>query len=102
LLLLVVILLAVLQGMTMHYLHGTLLLIGSLALSLLLPAWMAWLLVPFWRKTSPSIGRVISGLLAGIVLLDMVVISLQIGPYAVVLLPLFILALLLQRVIPAT
>ena len=78
------------------------LLIRVLVPCILLPVWMAWLLIPFWRKTKPSIGRVVSGLLAGIVLLDIIVIALHVGPYAVVLFPLFILALLLQRVIPAT
>jgi 4-hydroxybenzoate polyprenyltransferase len=79
-----------------------LLLVRLLVPCLFLPAWMAWLLVPFWRKTKPSIGRVVSGLLAGIVLLDMIVVALQVGPYALILLTLFILALLLQRIIPAT
>lgn len=69
---------------------------------LFLLGWMTRLLIPFWRKTKPSIGRVVSGLLAGIVLLDMIVIALQVGPYAIILFPLFILALLLQRFIPAT
>ena len=63
---------------------------------------MAWLLIPFWRKTNPSVGRVVSGLLAGIVLLDMIAIAPQVGLYAVGLFPLFLLALLLQRIIPAT
>ncbi|HEV3270908.1 MAG TPA: UbiA family prenyltransferase [Candidatus Methylacidiphilales bacterium] len=69
---------------------------------LFLPGWMVWLLIPFWRGTRPSVGRVVSGLLAGIVLLDMIVISLQVGPHAFILFPLFLLALLLQRMIPAT
>jgi UbiA prenyltransferase family len=64
--------------------------------------WMAWLLVPFWRKTNRSIGRVVSGLLAGIVLVDGLAVSPLAGLDAAWLLPLFILALLLQRVIPAT
>jgi 4-hydroxybenzoate polyprenyltransferase len=70
--------------------------------SLVLLAWMAWLLVPFWRRTKPSIGRVVSGLLAGIVLVDMVAITPVIGVEAGLFLPLFFLALLLQRFIPAT
>jgi 4-hydroxybenzoate polyprenyltransferase len=64
--------------------------------------WMAWLLVPFWRKTNPSLGRVVSGLLAGIVLVDMVAATRTPWPPAFVLFPFFILALLLQRFIPAT
>jgi len=39
---------------------------------------------------------------SGIVLLDMIVIAPQVGLYAVWLFPLFLLALLLQRIIPAT
>jgi len=64
--------------------------------------WMVCLLVPFWRKTKPSIGRVVSGLLAGIVLVDIIALIPSIGPLGIVLFPLFALALLLQRVIPAT
>jgi hypothetical protein len=70
---------------------------------LLFLSWTAWLLIPLWRKTNPSIGRVVSGLLAGIVLVD----ALMSTPvpfvwYGAWFMPLFILALLLQRVIPAT
>jgi hypothetical protein len=64
--------------------------------------WMAWLLIPFWRKTNPSIGRVVSGLLAGIVFVDMIAVVPLIGPLSLILFPFFLLALLLQRVIPAT
>ncbi len=70
--------------------------------SALLLGWMAWLLVPLWRKTKPSIGRVVGGLLAGIVLVDIVAITPVIGFEAALFLPLFLLALLLQRIIPAT
>jgi 4-hydroxybenzoate polyprenyltransferase len=69
---------------------------------LFLPCWMAWLLIPFCRGAKSSTGRVVSGLLAGIVLLDMIVIAPQVGLYAVWLFPFFLFALLLQRVIPAT
>ena len=111
LLLLAVVVLAVIYGILIHSLHWLLVqnpheyllvLVRLLVPWLFLPAWMAWLLIPFWRKTNPSIGRVVSGLLAGIVLLDMIVVALQVGPYAIILFPLFILALLLQRIIPAT
>ena len=64
--------------------------------------WMAWLLVPLWRKTRPSIGRVVSGLLAGIVLVDMIALVPLVGPLGIALTPLFLLALVLQRFIPAT
>lgn len=64
--------------------------------------WMAWLLVPLWRQSNRSVGRVVSGLLAGIVLVDVVAITPVIGLHAAALLPLFLLALLLQRFVPAT
>ena len=41
-----------------------------LLFSLGLLGWQAWLLIPFWRGTNRSIGRVVSGLLAAIVLVD--------------------------------
>jgi 4-hydroxybenzoate polyprenyltransferase len=69
---------------------------------LLFLGWMAWLLIPLWRKTNHSIGRVISGLLAGIVLVDFIVTSLVLGFEAAYLLLFFVLALLLQGIIPAT
>jgi 4-hydroxybenzoate polyprenyltransferase len=64
--------------------------------------WMAWLLIPLWRKTNPSIGRVVSGLLAGIVLVDMIAATPHMGWSTAWFLLLFVLALLLQRIIPAT
>jgi len=69
---------------------------------LLLLGWMTWLLVPFWRGTKPSIGRVVSGLLAGIVFVDMIAWAGAPNAEPPLLLPLFLLALLLQRIIPAT
>jgi hypothetical protein len=69
---------------------------------LVLIGWMAWLLVPFWRRKKPSIGRVVSGLLAGIVFVDMIGWSGAPNAVPPLLLPLFLLALLLQRIIPAT
>jgi len=77
----------------------------------LLPlGWMAWLFIPLWRGTNRSIGRVVSGLLAGIILIDaMVLAEVLIAPIAfglpvwgLIYLALFLLALLLQRIIPAT
>jgi 4-hydroxybenzoate polyprenyltransferase len=65
-------------------------------------AWMAWLLVPLWRKTKPSIGRVVSGLLAGIVLVDILAVAPHLELRAAWFLVLFFLALLLQRFVPAT
>jgi hypothetical protein len=73
-----------------------------LAAATLLPAWMAWLLIPLWRKTNPSIGRVVAGLLAGIVFVDFLAITPVLGWQSGWLLILFALALLLQRFVPAT
>ncbi len=69
---------------------------------LLLLGWMAWLLVPLWGKMNRSIGRVVSGLLAGIVLVDTIAAAPMLGFQAAWFLVLFVFALLLQRVIPAT
>jgi 4-hydroxybenzoate polyprenyltransferase len=71
--------------------------------SLLFVGWLAWLLIPFWRNFRPSVGRVVSGMLAGIVLVDMIALTgatYDIAPLP--LLVLFALALLLQRFVPAT
>ena len=76
--------------------------ISEILCCMLLIGWMSWLLIPLGRKTNPSIGRVVSGLLAGIVLVDMIAIASVPSMYAIGLLPLFGLALLLQRIIPAT
>jgi 4-hydroxybenzoate polyprenyltransferase len=70
--------------------------------SLVLVAWMAWLLIPLWRKTNPSIGRVVSGLLAGIVLVDILAVVPFFELQAAWFLLLFFFALLLQRFVPAT
>jgi 4-hydroxybenzoate polyprenyltransferase len=70
--------------------------------SCLLWGWMVWLLVPFWTRKKPSVGRVVSGLLAGIVLVDTVQVSGVLGGGAFGFLLLFGLSLLLQRTIPAT
>lgn len=68
----------------------------------LFAAWLTWLVGPLWLGTRPSVGRAVSGLLAGIVLVDMLAITPVAGMNSLYLLPLMILALLLQRVIPAT
>jgi len=69
---------------------------------LLFLGWMAWLLIPFWCKTNRSIGRVVSGLLAGIVMIDMIAIAPVSGLPTTGFLLFFALALFLQRIIPAT
>jgi hypothetical protein len=63
---------------------------------------MSWLLIPLWRGILPSIGRVVAGLLAGIVLVDAIAAAPALGLQAAWLLLLFPLALVLQRIIPAT
>jgi 4-hydroxybenzoate polyprenyltransferase len=79
-----------------------LLLLPWLAAASVLPVWMAWLLIPLWRKTNFSLGRVVSGLLAGIVLVDFVAVTPVLGWQAGWFFGLFFLALLLQRFVPAT
>jgi hypothetical protein len=74
----------------------------SLSASFLYLAWLGWLLIPLWRKTNRSISRVVSGLLAGIVLVDMIAVAPILDFDAAWFLMFFALALLLQRVIPAT
>jgi hypothetical protein len=68
----------------------------------LLAIWMGGLLIPFWRGTRRSIGRVVAGLLAGIVLVDIVAAAPVLGFGATWFLLFFGFALLLQRSIPAT
>ena len=74
----------------------------SLVLSGLLLIWIVRCLRFTFLSRQRNIGRSVSGLLAGIVLVDW----LAIGPEAIALSPvfaaLFLLALLLQRVVPAT
>ena len=69
---------------------------------LLLMGWMTWLLLPLWTGSNRSIGRVVSGLLAGIVLVDAIAVAPMLEFQAAWFVGLFVLALLLQRVIPAT
>jgi len=71
--------------------------------SLVFLAWTAWLLIPLWRGTKPSIGRVVAGMLAGIVLVDMMALTGAPDGFPPTRLVIyFLLALLLQRIIPAT
>jgi 4-hydroxybenzoate polyprenyltransferase len=70
--------------------------------SLVLVVWVAWTLLQTFGREHPSVGRVVSHLLAGITLVDMLAVA-DISHWAVVLFPVwFVLALLLQRFIPAT
>jgi 4-hydroxybenzoate polyprenyltransferase len=69
---------------------------------LLLLCWMCWLLAPLWYRGNASTLRAVSGLLAGIVLVDMIAVAPILSFQAACLMPLFVIALLLQRIVPAT
>lgn len=74
----------------------------TILFSSLLLLWMSWLLIPLWRGTNRSIGRVVAGLLAAIVLVDCIAVSPVLGFQTGWFLILFAISLLLQRIIPAT
>jgi 4-hydroxybenzoate polyprenyltransferase len=64
--------------------------------------WMVWCLRGLFGRVRPNVGRAVAGLLAGIVLVDCAAVTqLSVG-VAATFLGLFVLALLLQRTIPAT
>lgn len=71
-------------------------------LSLILVSWLLWCLRPVLWPTGQHVGRVISGLLAGIVFVDWLAVVDVPSGLKVVFLALFGLALLLQRFVPAT
>jgi len=68
----------------------------------LLLVWMGWLLGSFFLGSNRSVGRVVSGLLAAIVLVDCLMVAPVLGFQTVWFLIFFVLAILLQRIIPAT
>jgi hypothetical protein len=68
----------------------------------LFAAWLGWCLRPLFAKKPRAIGRTVSGLLAGIVLVDFLALQGASGAFALVFPLLFAGALLLQRFIPAT
>ena len=75
-------------------------------LSWLAAVGLAWWLIrcvrPMLREARPNVGRVVAGLLAGIVVVDCgTVATLSVG-LAVIFLGLFLLALVMQRFVPAT
>jgi 4-hydroxybenzoate polyprenyltransferase len=74
--------------------------VGFFCLPLLF--WLCWLLFPFHRRSNQSVGRLVSGLLASIVLVDMIAVAPILRFEAAYLFTLFVIALLLQRIIPAT
>lgn len=70
--------------------------------SLVFLAWLGWCLRGMFAQTKPNLGRVVAGLLAGIVLVDVAALPRLDGEFALIFAGLFGLALLLQRKIPAT
>jgi len=71
-------------------------------LSVILGLWILRSLRHTFWTANPSIGRTVSGLLAGIVLVDLLAVADQPPGVGIVFLLLFSLALLFQRFIPAT
>ncbi len=70
--------------------------------SALLLAWMLWCLHGIRRSAARPIGKSVAGLLAGIVLVDWAAVPWMDDEFNLVFLGLFVLALILQRKIPAT
>ncbi len=71
-------------------------------LSLLLVAWIAKTIHPLWTSPRPAIGRVVSGLLAGICFVDLLAVADAPHTVAALFVAFFGLSLLLQRHVPAT
>ena len=65
-------------------------------------AWLCWLLSGFFGGVKQNVGRTVSGLLAGIVLVDCAALPQLSAGVALAFATLFLVALLLQRTIPAT
>ena len=74
----------------------------SLALSAVLVLWIIKTIAPLWTSTTPNIGHVVSGLLAGICFVDLLSVADVPQGLVLVFIALFAMALLLQRRIPAT
>jgi len=74
----------------------------GLTVSLVLLVWIAWCLQFVYRSRQIQIFRTVSGLLAGIVLVDMLAIVGTDLAWSAVMLGLFFSALLFQRFVPAT
>jgi 4-hydroxybenzoate polyprenyltransferase len=74
----------------------------ALVLSLLLAAWTLRCLKHVFFVTPPDVGRAVSGLLAGIVLVDLLAVAPDRYPFGVGFLLLFAAAVVLQKVVPAT
>lgn len=67
-----------------------------------LVVWLGWWVLRLMRAAKPQIGRVVAGLLAGIVLVDGAAVATLSFGLAVVFVCLFCLALVMQRIVPAT
>lgn len=74
----------------------------GLAFSVVLLGWVTWRLWFTYGQATPQIGKTISGLLAGIVLVDLLSVAGGTPILTAVFIALFGLALVLQRTIPAT
>ena len=74
----------------------------AVPLTILFLVWLIWSLRPLVANKAGAIGRVVSCLLAGIVLVDMLAVQGGGGAMPLVFVLLFISALILQRKIPAT
>ncbi len=69
---------------------------------LLLMGWLGWCLRGTWAHSKPGVGRLVAGLLAGIVLVDCAIVPHATPGMILSFVGLFLLARLLQRTIPAT
>ena len=74
----------------------------AVCLGLVLVLWVTKCLLPLFNAAQRNIGRAVAGLLAGIVLVDLLAAADCVHPLPLVFILLFILALLFQRFIPAT
>jgi 4-hydroxybenzoate polyprenyltransferase len=77
-------------------------LVRAIVFSGLVLIWILRCLVFAFRKSQRHVGRTVSGLLAGIVLVDLLMIAPAATTVVPVFLGLFVLALVLQRFVPAT
>ena len=75
---------------------------SAVFLSVVLALWVARSLRSIWWAEQPNTGRAVAGLLAGIVLVDWLAIADQGREFGFVFIGLFLLALALQRFVPAT
>jgi len=74
----------------------------ALVYSLVLAAWSSWALSRSMGQPEPNVGFTVSRLLAGIVLVDLLAVASGSEPWISCFAVWFVLALLLQRYIPAT